>query len=138
MVSNHVTLIGRITKDLELKTFEGDSCVLNFSIAVNRRKKADADHPEADFINLVAWNKPAEIISKYFKKGNKIAVSGRIQTRKYEDKEGKSHTAFEVVIEEFEFVEKRDTGEAPTSTSKPVSGNNNENFDEIDNDDLPF
>lgn len=97
---NKVELIGRITKDLELRYTQSQKPVLSFSIAVNKRINGENS---ADFINCVAWNTTAEFISKYFKKGQAIAVIGRLQNRSYEDDKGK-HYITEVVVEETEFV----------------------------------
>jgi single-strand DNA-binding protein len=107
---NKVELIGRITKDLELKYTQSQKQVLSFTIAVNKRVNGENS---ADFINCVAWNTTAEFISKYFKKGQTIAAIGRLQNRSYEDDKGK-HYITEVVVEEAEFVgnkvqEKEDT-----------------------------
>lgn len=97
---NKVELIGRITKDLELRYTQSQKPVLSFSIAVNKRVNGENS---ADFISCVAWNTTAEFISKYFKKGQAIAVIGRLQNRSYEDDKGK-HYITEVVVEETEFV----------------------------------
>ena len=97
---NKVELIGRITKDLDLKYTQSQKPVLSFTIAIN--KKVNGEN-SADFINCVAWNTTAEFISKYFKKGQAIAVVGRLQNRSYEDDKGK-HYITEVVIEEVFFA----------------------------------
>ena len=82
---NKVILMGRLTKDPEIRYTQTSKAVANFTMAVSRRFKKD----EADFINCVAWEKTAEFISKYFSKGGMIAVVGKIQTRTWEDNEGK-------------------------------------------------
>ena len=116
---NKVELIGRITKDLELRyTQSTNKPVLSFSVAVNKRINGENS---ADFINCVAWNTTAEFISKYFVKGQAIAIVGRLQNRSYEDEKGK-HNITEVIVEEVEFV-----------GSKPEEKENNEN-----DFDLPF
>ena len=136
MYRNSVSLLGRITKELELKKVGEDNCVVNFNLAINRVTKKDADHPEADFIPIVAWGKTAENITKFFSKGDRIGVSGRLQSRVYEDKDsGKNRTVIEMVADEFEFIEKKDgqTTSAPTKSSKP----HNETAQQSD-DDLPY
>lgn len=136
MYRNSVSLLGRITKELELKKVGEDNCVVNFNLAINRITKKDADHPEADFIPVVAWGKTAENIAKFFSKGDRIGVSGRLQSRVYEDKDsGKNRTVIEMVADEFEFIEKKDgqATPAPTKSSKP----NNETTQQSD-DDLPY
>ena len=97
---NKVELIGRLTKDAELRYTQSNKAVASFSIAVNKRINGENS---ADFINCVAWSTTAEFISKYFKKGQAIAVIGRLQNRSYEDDKGK-HYITEVVVEETEFV----------------------------------
>ena len=93
---NVVVLTGRLTKDPELKTTPSGVYVVSFSIAVERRYRSGEDR-QADFINIVAWRKTAEFISKYFKKGQMIAVEGTLQSRRYQDRDGNNRTAVEVV-----------------------------------------
>ena len=95
---NNVTLMGRLTADAELRATTNDKYVTNFSIAVER----DFGERQADFINLVAWGKTAEFITKYFGKGDMIAVQGSIQTRQYE-KDGAKRTATEVLVDKASF-----------------------------------
>lgn len=94
--------MGNITQDLELKQVN-DKQVIRFSIAVNRRFGEGTD-----FISIVAWNTTATFISKYFSKGQKIAIVGRLQTRDYEDTQGKKHYVTEVVAEEAYFTGKKE------------------------------
>lgn len=101
---NKVFLIGRLTKDIELRYTENNTAVGNLTLAVNRSYKNEKGEYDADFINCICWEKTAEVISKYSKKGDQLAISGRIQTRNYEDKEGKKHYITEIVIEKVEFV----------------------------------
>ena len=128
---NKVELIGNITKDLELRyTQSTNKAVLNFTIAVNKRVNGENS---ADFINCVAWSTTAEFISKYFKKGQSIAVVGRLQNKSYEDNNGQKRNVTEVVVEETFFVgTKADKKEVE---EKPYDGMY-ENFNY--NDDLPF
>lgn len=98
---NKVQLIGRLTMDPQLKYTNNNKPVCNFSVAVNKRINGENN---ADFINCVAWNTTAEFISKYFKKGQAIALVGRLQNRSYEDDKGQKKYVIEVVIEETEFV----------------------------------
>ena len=137
MYRNSVSLLGRITKDLELKKVGEDNCVVNFNLAINRVTKNDADHPEVDFIPIVAWGKTAENIAKFFSKGDRIGVSGRLQSRVYEDKDsGKNRTVIEMVADEFEFIEKKD-GQATSAPTKASTKTNNETTQQSD-DDLPY
>lgn len=132
---NNVTLIGRLTKDPELKYTTGNNtAVCQFNIAVDRRFKSD-NQPSADFIPVVAWKQTAEFVSKYFNKGSRIAIIGQLQTRSWDDTEGKKHYVMEVIANNVEFCE-----------SKQASNNNNYASTEAgyydgsddDDDDCPF
>ena len=91
---NNVTLMGRLTAAPELKQTQSGVPVLSFCIAVDRNFQPKDGEKQADFINLVAWRNTAEFIARYFRKGDMIAVTGEIQTRKYQDKDGNNRTAF--------------------------------------------
>lgn len=139
---NVVILTGRLTADPELKTTPNGISVTTFSIAVSRRYRAGEENT-ADFINIVAWRQTAEFITKYFRKGSMIGIEGSIQTRRYEDKEGKNRTVFEVVASSAQFVEsKRDSAGAPATPSQGSFSNAGaDDFAEpVDgaDDDLPF
>ena len=99
---NKVQLIGRLTRDVEVIETKSATKVVKFSLAVRRRNK-----DEVDFINMVAFGNSAEFIPKYFSKGSQIAVSGRLQVKNYEDKEGNKRTATDVVVEEVYFTESK-------------------------------
>ncbi len=139
---NLVVLTGRLTADPELKTTSNGLSVTTFSIAVDRRYRSGEER-QTDFINIVAWRQSAEFITKYFKKGNLIGIEGSIQTRRYQDKNGNNRTAFEVVVNNVQFVEsKRDSG-APVGDTAPASYSNADVNDFADlgdatDDDLPF
>ena len=136
---NKVILIGRLTKDPEVKYTTGSNTALcGFSLAVDRRFQKQGEEKKADFINCQAWDKNAEFIAKYFQKGSKISVIGRIQTRTWDDKEGKKQFATEVVVEEAEFVESKKS-EGSGLPSKQQNTGNNDGFSLNDDDDeLPF
>lgn len=141
---NVVVLTGRLTADPELKTTTSGTAVCSFSIAVDRRFRSGEER-QADFINIVTWRTTAEFVSKYFKKGQMIAIEGSIQTRRYQDREGKNRTAFEVVASNVQFADfaRRDGGEsaAATAATPPSFSNADEgDFASIDDmdDDLPF
>jgi single-strand DNA-binding protein len=120
---NNVMLVGRITKELELKQV-GEKNLLKFSIACNRMKK-----DEADFINCVAWEKTAEIISKFCSKGSKVGIVGRIQTGSYDDKEGKKVYTTDIVVQQVQFLD---------SKKKDGANDNTENTDNVSDDEFPF
>lgn len=122
---NNVILIGRLTKDVMMNSTQGGSVVANFTLAVNRPKSKNGEQ-SADFISCVAWNKTAEILEKYTQKGSQIAVSGSIQTRSYDNKEGKKVYVTEVVVWQVQLLGSK--GQSSTRDSS-VS---------LDDDDLPF
>lgn len=138
---NKVILTGRLTATPELKTTTGGISVASFSIAVQRQFKSADGSYQTDFINIVAWRNTAEFVTRYFEKGQLIAIVGSIQTRNYEDKMGNKRTAFEVVAEEAQFVEsKKDSAGRPAEEFKapPVTGGNDMQFEEVNDDELPF
>lgn len=114
---NKVILMGRLTKDVELKR-SGDTVIGKFTIAVDRRNK----NKDTDFINCVAWNRTAEFINRYFSKGNMIAVVGELRTGSYEKSDGSKAYITEVVVNETFFTgEKREQAEAPSAPSDDFS-----------------
>ena len=148
---NKVILMGRLTKDPELRYTSGNNtAVASFTIAVNRRF-AQEGQPQADFINVVAWSKTAEFCGKYFTKGQQVAVVGRIQTRTWDDNEGKRHYVTEVVADETYFADSKRGGDAggnysgSTQSSYSNNSNTSNNYDSGDgfypmdeDDELPF
>lgn len=104
---NRVILMGRLTKDPELRHTQSDIPVASFTLAVDRGYKRDNDAVNADFINIVAWRGTAEFVSKWFSKGQLVAVSGRLQTRSYTDANGNNRTVTEVVADEAFFAESK-------------------------------
>ena len=110
---NKVILMGRLTRDPEVRyTQTNNTLVASFSLAVNRRFVRQGEERQADFINIVAWNKTGEFVSKYFKKGQQVGVVGRIQTRTWDDDQGQKHYVTEVVAEETYFADSKRDGEA--------------------------
>ena len=104
---NKVVLIGRLTRDPELRYTTSNVPTASFSLAVNRPFQNQNGVREADFINVVVWRKPAETVKKYLTKGSLIAVEGRIQTRNYDGADGKKVYVTEVVADNFEFLESK-------------------------------
>ena len=137
---NKCTLIGRLTRDPEVRYTQGDNAmaIARYSLAVDRRFKRDGE-PDADFINCVAFGKSGEFAEKYLKKGTKVAVVGRIQTGSYTNKDGQKVYTTDVVVEEQEFAESKNSGSSDNNQSAPV--NKNTDFmnipDGID-EELPF
>ena len=126
---NNVILMGRLTRDPELKYSQAGKAYCRFSLAVQR----EFNREEADFINCLAFGKTAETIAEWLGKGRRIALQGRIQTGNYENKNGDKANTFEVVADRFEFV---DSARSETSKNKSYSNNNDDVLD--DNDDFPF
>lgn len=132
---NKVILIGRWTKEPELKFTPGKgTAVTTCTIAVDRRFKKEGQQ-QADFIPVVIWGQPAENVANYTKKGSMVAVSGSIQVRSYDAKDGTKRYVTEVVAEEVQFLDKKNTG------STPMQENNTEYEEEmtpVDDGDIPF
>lgn len=129
---NNICMIGRVTADIELKQTQSGVSVCSFTLAVDRPNVKDT----TDFIPCVAWKNTAEFVSRYFTKGQRVAVIGCLTTRKYEDRDGKKRTAYEVVCDRCEFCDsKQNAADLPPQ----YSGNNEPQFEEIKDDgDLPF
>lgn len=137
---NRAVLVGRLTKDPEIKMTTNQTPYCNFTIAVDRRFKDANGQRQADFINCVAWRQTATFIQKYFRKGSRIGICGSIQTRNYEDQNGQKHYVTEVIAEEAEFVESTNNvvqqSQAETQASPAVSAS--ETVQEEAPVDLPF
>lgn len=103
---NNVVLAGRLTKDPEIRMTQTGTKVCSFTLAVNRTAKVQGQ-PDADFINCVAWNKTAELMSQYLRKGSMIGVEGRIQTRNYDNQRGQRVYVTEVVAQSISFLDSR-------------------------------
>lgn len=119
---NKCVLIGRLTKDTEIKRTSNNSKLCSFTIAVDRRFKDKDGNRQADFINCLAWGKNAEFIDKYFNKGSRIGIVGSIQTRSYADKDGKTVYVTEVVVDEAEFVESSVKSDAKAEAEPKSTG----------------
>ena len=140
-----MVLLGRLTRDPEVRYTQGNNtAVCSFSLAVNRRFKQEGQ-PDADFINVVAWAKTAEFVSKYFTKGQQVAVCGHLQTRNYDDKDGKKVYVTEVIAEDVYFADSKrepgannfDAGFNPSA--QPSNTPSSEGFMQIEEDsNLPF
>ena len=146
---NVVILTGRLCADVELKHTASGTAVASYRLAVDRRYKREGQ-PDADFFNCVTWGKNAEFASKHLRKGVKIAVEGELQSRTYEDKDGKTVYVTEVIVQSHEFCEKKsdssggnsyggNTGPGSVATSESYATQTSD-FEEIptSDDDLPF
>ena len=148
---NVVVLMGRLVADPELKKTPGGVSVCSFRIAVDRSYTKDGER-KADFLDIVAWRQSAEFVCKYFRKGNMIALTGQVQTRSYEDKNGSRRTAVEIAAQSVSFAGGKEGAEPPkaphTGTQAaqgaytPASGKPDVQADDFavieDGEDLPF
>ncbi|CDE08880.1 MAG: single-stranded DNA-binding protein [Candidatus Faecenecus gallistercoris] len=116
---NKVFLIGRLTRDPELRYTSSNIAVATFSIAVDRNFSNAAGEREADFINIVVWRKQAENVKNYMHKGSQVAIDGRIQTRSYDDTDGKKRYVTEVVADNVQFLDSKGSRDASVPTSAP-------------------
>ncbi len=143
---NVAALVGRLTADPELRHTSNDIAVTSFSIAVPRSYARSGEERQSDFIDIVAWRGTAEFVTKYFKKGQLIAVEGSIQTRMYEDKDGKKRKVFEIVANNVHFTESKknslpddDNGGILEEPPVAYESGSADDFQEIQSDDdLPF
>lgn len=127
---NKVILIGNLTKDPQMRTTQSGVSVCSFTIAVNRRFKDANGERQSDFIPVVAWRKAADLCGQYLAKGRKVGVIGELQTRSYEAKDGTKRYVTEVIADEVEFLNGRESTEEP---QEQLGG-----FGEVDDGDLPF
>lgn len=129
---NSVIIMGRLTRDPELRRTQGGTAVTSFTMAVDRDFKSQSGEKETDFIDVVGWRNTGEFAAKYLAKGRMAAVEGRIQVRDWQDKDGNRRKSVEVVADNVYFADsKRD--------SKPQESRDDQEFDEIEDDgDFPF
>ena len=134
---NKAILLGRLVKEPELRYTTSGTAVATFTLAVDRRFQKQGEERQADFIKCIVFNKTAEFVANYFAKGQMMALSGSIQTRTWEDNEGKKRYETEVIADEVYFAESKKSSEnaTPKAPAQPKA-----DFEEVDgnNDDLPF
>lgn len=123
---NNVVLVGRLTKDPDLRYTASGSAVATFTLAVTRTFTNQSGEREADFINCVIWRKPAETLANYTRKGSLIGVTGRIQTRNYENQQGQRVYVTEIVAENFQMLESKTVNEQRIQEN-PSNGGSNQN-----------
>lgn len=136
---NKVILMGNLTRDVETRTTPSGQAVANFSLAVSRSWKGQdgQQQEQTSFINCVAWGKPGEIIAQYVSKGSPLLVSGRLDQRSYEDKDGNKRQAVEVVVEDFNFIS-GGRGDAPAGGNQPMNSSKSKDVVIEDIDDKPI
>ena len=146
---NNTVLIGRVTKDIELKQTQANKSVTQFVLVVNRQFKNANGEREADFINIVAWGKTAELLAQYAHKGSQIGITGRIQTRNYENQQGQRVYITEVIADNFQMLESRSQQQGQQQsqpqqrTAAPQQNKQPDPFSggtpmSLNDDDLPF
>ena len=144
---NNITLVGRLTKDSDLRYTSDGTATASFSLAVNRPFKSANGEREADFINCVIWRKSAENFANFTRKGSLIGITGRIQTRNYENKEGARVYVTEIVVENFTLLESKKDGGGNGQTGQSNNRSSHQPSDpfsshgesiDISDDDLPF
>lgn len=154
---NNLTLVGRLTKDPDLKYTGNGTAVATFTLAVNRNFTNQSGEREADFINCVIWRKPAETLANYAKKGVLIGVTGRIQTRSYDNQQGQKIYVTEVIADNFQLLESKKADSSQNIQGNGVSNSQTNNYTrnqqntnsatedpfgnssiDISDDDLPF
>ncbi len=124
---NRVNLVGRLTKDIEIRTSPSGTIFGKGNIAVNRKFKNQNGEYEADFINLIAFNKTAELLSQYLGKGSQVGIDGRIQTGSYDNKDGKKVYTFDVVVDSITFLDsKKEQQEQVSPYDIPVANSNSQ------------
>ena len=123
---NRVVLVGRMTRDPELRRTPQGDAVTSFTLAVNRNYTSRDGQQQADFINCVVWRKPAENVERYCSKGSLVGVEGRIQTRSYDNSQGQKVYVVEVICDSVQFLETRAARER--AQSQPQMQQNNDNF----------
>lgn len=119
MSLNHIVLMGRMVKDPELKQTQSGVSVCNFTIAVDRDYK-NGDEKVADFVDCVVWRNSTDFVSKYMKKGRMVVVSGSLQSRKWQDKEGNNRTSWEVQAQNVYFADSKRDGDSGSSGGSPA------------------
>ena len=127
--------VGRLTRDVELKHTGGGHAVANFTLAVNRRFKGENGEYEADFLNCVAWRGTAEAVANYVKKGQQLAVEGSVQTRSYDNNEGKKVYVTEILVDNVTFIDNKQASKQTSSTASVLD--EGVKID-INSDELPF
>ena len=137
---NSVCLMGRLTADPELKSTQSGVSVCSFRIAVDRTYTPKGQEKQTNFINIITWRSTAEFVSRYFRKGQLVAVQGSIQTGQYTDRDGNKRTAFDVVADNVFFAEKKaESGETKQGAGYDHSPDIQGDFEEIISpDELPF
>ena len=152
---NNVVLVGRLTKDIDMRYTQSGTAVASFSLAVERNFKNAQGERETDFINCVIWRKAAENFARFTRKGSLVGIEGSIQTRNYENNQGQRVYATEILVDNFSLLESKEVtesrpetnggqqqsngfGSAPFQNGTQTAFNMNNNTLEVDDSDMPF
>lgn len=135
---NKVILVGRLSKDPELRVTQSGVSVCSFSVACDRRFVKEGEERKADFINCIAWRQTGEFVSKYFAKGHRIALEGSLQTRDYTDNEGKKRYVTEVLVDNVEFCQSKAENATGSNFESNATAADIDGFMPIEDEDLPF
>lgn len=133
---NNVCLVGRLTRPVDLRYTSNGTAFGSFSLAIDRNYKKESGEKETDYINCVIWRKPAVNLSNFTKKGSLIGVEGRLQSRSYENHEGQKVYVTEVLVENFSLLESKAVTESRQQA--PIGNVEQVQFEELNDDDLPF
>ena len=139
MSLNHIVLMGRMVKDPELKQTQSGVSVCNFTIAVDRDYK-NGDEKVADFVDCVVWRNSADFVAKYMKKGRMVVVSGSLQSRKWQDKEGNNRTSWEVQAQNVYFADSKRDGDSGSGGSSSAPASPDVAYEDLgdDGEQMPF
>ena len=137
---NHVTIMGRLTRDPELRHTQSGAAVSSFTLAVDRDFKSHSGERETDFVNCTAWKSVAEFTARYFSRGRMAIVEGRLQSRKYTDKDGNNRTAYEVVASSVYFGDSKKESDPLDKLADDAAPVSEPSFQEMEDDpsELPF
>ncbi|MBN2403513.1 MAG: single-stranded DNA-binding protein [Spirochaetes bacterium] len=137
---NRVTIIGRLTRDPELKYIQSGTAVTNFSIANNRNYTTNSGEKkeEVSYFDCIAWGKMGEILAEYCKKGRRIALEGRLQQRRWEDQEGNKKSKIEIVTDNIQFLDGKPSDQAVSGLTSEGSQQPGSNENPFSDDNIPF
>ena len=136
---NKIFISGRLTRDPEVRTTSSNTTVASFTLAVDRRFKDASGNRQTDFLPVVAWRQQGEFAGKYLHKGNKVIIIGEVQNRSWDDKDGNKRTVTEVIADEIEFAESKQTGDS--APKQQTAGDSEQPFSQqlaTDDTALPF
>lgn len=135
---NRIIIMGRLTRDPELRRTQSGAAVTGITLAVERDFKSQGGEKETDFIDVVAWRNAAEFLAKYFTKGRMAVVEGRLQSRSWQDKEGNKRTAWEVIADSVYFGDSKKDGAAQSQQNYEYAAQSQQFGEVEDNGDIPF